>query len=121
MEKITKEFLTMLYKGTCQSNNGLSFEDAIKNMTGERMDVVCVILSRMRFNGGRFNSIVISSDGGIKDFFVTYRFGKYSVLVERFIFSYFPEWPFESVQGFADWLNNQEKKIIATAVLEVTP
>lgn len=112
---IDEQTLRLAYKGTCEESR-VTLDGGLDDEKGEKLNVVYSLLSRLPDHGSNFNALLMSSDGGVQDFFVVYVFGNYYVLVERFFRSRI-DWAFNDVRGLADWLNNQERKIFETAAL----
>ena len=113
-----QEKIRFAYLSTIQCSNGYSIEDCLKDVRGEKTNTICEILRYLRYEYSPFGSWVLSSDGGINRFSVLYKLGEFEVIVKEF--SLFVEWPFDTVETLAKWLDNQEKKILATATLLTT-
>lgn len=113
-----QEKIRFAYQSTCQSSNGYSLEDCLKNVRGEKTNTVCEILRYLRYENSPFDSRVLSSDAGVGRFIVTYKFGEFEIIVKEFML--FNDYPFDTVETLAKWLENQEKKILATATLLTT-
>ena len=112
---ITAELLSAIYaKSTAVTR--VTFEEGLRDEKGERLNVLYEIISVLSYNGSAFSADFVRSDGGIKEFCVTYQMGDYTIIVSRFVlFGDNPD--FDTIQAFADWLNTEEQKVIASATL----
>jgi len=113
---VQPEEIEQAFSTTCQHSNGYLIEECLKDERGEKTNTVYSILETMQFNGSKFGVILISSDGGVRDFFVTRKFGDFCLLVQEFQLS--GSYPFNDVKGFCTWLNAMDKKILAFSMLE---
>jgi hypothetical protein len=109
------ETIEIAFQNTCVASR-VALEGGLNDEKGERCNVVFSVLEALPGLGSKFSSRLISADGGVKSFLVTYQFGEYLLLVCQF--EYFQDdWPFTNPSELCDWLNSQEKKILATAVI----
>lgn len=107
--------LELVYRDTSVSTR-VELDAGLKNENGERLNVVYGLLEQLSFRGSRFGVILCHADGGVNRFFVTYKFGDYIILIIEFDFGR-TEWPFDSALTLADWLTDQDRRIVATATL----
>lgn len=92
----------------------VSLDGAFKNENGEKANTVHSILKELPPHLN-LDAILLHSDGGVNDFYIIFSIGDYPVILGRFQWD--SEWPFNSPDEFAQWLNNQVKKFEATVVL----
>ena len=115
---ITIETIRCLYASTHYSRNGLDLDTIFTEGSqsngawGDRYNLTYYLLEQMQQNNPElcFGAICLHSDGGIRDFLITYKWGDYTLLISRE--EYFRgKNDFSSVQDFCDWLNNHTKFI----------
>ena len=89
--------------------------NAFINECGEKANTVYSVLQELPLHLG-FDSVLLHSDGGVKDFLIIIRLGEYQVILEQFQWN--SEMPFDTPGEFVEWLNIQRKKVEATFILE---
>jgi len=109
-----EEKIRFAYKSTFQCANGYSIEDCLKDVRGEKTNTICEILHYLSYDT-LFNSHIVNSEYDVKTFIITYKFGSFKIIVKQFEWN--SEYPFDTAETFAKWLDNQEKKILDTATL----
>jgi hypothetical protein len=115
---ITEDTIRSAYRDSAVATR-VKLDDGLKNRMGERLNVAYELIRGVAFQGSHFSVILGHADGGVQRFSVTYQFGEYVVLIREFSFGLM-EWPFDSAVSLADWLNNQERRVLATATLLTT-
>lgn len=110
---ITVDDIVDSFSSTTESSR-VSLVGAFEDENGEKANSVYSILQNFPPHLG-LGSVLIHSDGGIKDFYIVRNIGEYQVIFARF--QYNSEMPFNTPFQFAGWLNNHEKKFEASVVL----
>jgi hypothetical protein len=114
---ITNKDIESVYDKTTVKTRVVTFDYCMMNTNGEKLNAMCEVLQTLMFQNSKWGSLVNHSDGGIKDFFITYKIGQFEILVWRVM-------SMETsigttTQSFCDFLNKMEKRIIATMTLEL--
>jgi len=102
------------------TSSRVTLEECFSDVKGEKISGIYEIFEGL--NNSLFSVVLIHSDGGVKDFFVMYQFGEYSIVITRVqLYTFDGKNVFEkidSLSNFISWLNIQEKRIKSTAVLQ---
>ena len=100
---------------TCQYHNGHTIEQCLNDEHGELLNTIYAIAEQLS-QISNFSCILIHSDGGVKDFFLTYQMRDYAVLAGRYKFPLYAFGP-KNPEELAEYFNNIERKIKASATL----
>ena len=109
----TPDQIRFAYSSTLQAQHGYSIEDYFTNVRGSKTNTIYEILRYLRIEKSPFGTKLVRIENTCKLFFVTYKVGEFEVLVKHS--SWGDEFPFNTVETFADWLNTQEKNILDAA------
>ena len=112
---MTEDLLRSLYPNTCQHTNGFTLEQCLENFHGEWMNTVHHLFAMMPYNGSKFDSTILHSDGGVRKFLITYDLKGFDVIIHTQ--NEFEGYPFGNVEGMVNWINDKEKQLLATCAL----
>lgn len=111
---ITAEYIGDIFNITLESSR-VTIDGVFNDEKGEKLNAIYSIFKIL--NGTTpWGALLIHSDGGVKDFFITYSYGDFLILVKSISFPLFDE-DFKNIDKFVDWLNRTENKIKITGKL----
>jgi len=115
--KITKEIIRTAFKNTHYFSNGLDLDvvfdsgsQSVGGAWGDSYNLVYYLLENMRYDSN-FRVICLHSDGGLRDYLITYLWGDYSIIISREVYMG-GHTHFNSVEHLCEWLNYHDEKII---------
>lgn len=108
----TVDQILFAYSSTLQKACGHELDDCLNDFGETKSKAIYSTLTYLRCENSPF-SAKIFSNGKIETFYVTYKMGEFEVIVERF--EWLDEYPFHTVESFAKWLNDCERKIFEAA------
>ena len=114
---ITANQIRLIFTQTTVSSRVESLEDCLADVNGELINGLHEIFTNFE-DISNYSSILIHADGGVRDFFLIYKMGKYPIIIKRFTWPINDFYP-TNAEGLSNWLNDEERKIKANAVLEL--
>lgn len=109
----TPDQIRFAYSSTSQGQRGLKIEDLFNGEDDQKIRALIEIIRYMRIGESLFGIHIIYDSWGICGFHLLYRVDPFELRIG--IFTSNSEFPFNTVQGFADWLNECERKVLEAA------